>query len=73
MVGFLWLAGIGSSSTAAATNALMAQTGKRRAYYLGLMHSTYSLMSIGGPLLAGMIVAVAAWRDFYRLVALVAL
>lgn len=64
---FLWAMSIGSSSTAAATNALMAQTGERRGFYLGMMHSTYSLMSIGVPLLAGWVVAWAAWRDYYRL------
>src|SRR5690606_39428915 len=37
---------VAASSTSAATNALMASTGSRRAYYLGMMHATYSMMSI---------------------------
>lgn len=70
---FLWLVGIGASSIAAATNALMAETGPRRAFYLGMMHSTYSLLSIGGPLLAGAVVAWATWREYYRLLVLLTL
>lgn len=73
VVCFLWLIGIGTSSTAAATNALMAETGSRRAFYLGMMHSTHSLLSIVVPLLAGAVVAWATWREYYRLLVLVAL
>ena len=62
----LWMMSVGSSSTAAATNALMAQTGERRGFYLGMMHSTYSLMSVAVPLIAGWVVARSSWHDYYR-------
>lgn len=70
---FLWFLSIAASSTAASTNALMAQTGDRRAYYLGMMHATYSLMSIGAPVLAAAVVANARWQGYYWLLLLAAL
>ena len=67
------LPGLAASSTSAATNALMASTGPRRAYYLGMMHATYSMMSIGAPLLAALVVANVRWQAYYVFLLLLAL
>lgn len=65
----LWLLAMSTSSTAAAVNTLMALTGRRRTFYLGMMHSFYSLISIAAPLVAAYIVARATWQTYYLTVA----
>lgn len=70
---FLGCLAVAASSTSAATNALMASTGSRRAYYLGMMHATYSMMSIGAPIIAAFVVANVRWQAYYVLLLLLAL
>ena len=76
---FLWLIpvmlllGTGLAWTANSVNILMASMGERRAFYLGILHTTFSAFSVIAPLAAGLIVSWGSWQLFYRLIAVVAI
>jgi len=65
--------GIGVALTASGVNTLMATTGKRRAFYLGLLHSCFSVFAIATPLIAGALLTASDWQTFYFVVAAIAL
>lgn len=69
----LFILGIGIALTASGINALMASTGARRGFYLGVLHSAFSLFAIVTPLVAGVILVMGTWQTYYRLVAALAL
>jgi len=69
----LVLLGSGMAWTATGINTLMAATGKRRAYYLGILHSFFSACAVVAPLVAGAFLAAADWQTYYRMVAVLAL
>lgn len=69
----LFLLGVGIALTASGINMLMASTGARRGFYLGVLHATFSVFSIVTPLAAGLVLALADWRLYYRLAAGLAL
>ena len=70
---FFFALGAGTASTASAVNALMAATGARRGFYLGIVHSAFGLFSIAAPLVAGAVIAYSGWRAYYGLVGLLGL
>ena len=57
--------GIGTAATACSVNALMAEGGDRRIFYLGLAHTLFGFSSIAAPLVAGIIVATSGWQRYY--------
>ena len=65
--------GAGTASTASAVNALMAATGARRGFYLGIVHSAFGLFSIAAPLIAGALIVYSGWQAYYILVGLIGL
>jgi MFS family permease len=65
--------GAGTASTASAVNALMAATGERRGFYLGVVHSAFGLFSIAAPLVAGVLIVYSGWQAYYVLVGLIGL
>ena len=69
----LVLLGSGMAWAATGVNTLMADTGHRRAIYLGVLHSVFSVFAIVSPIIAGVIVAWDSWQTYYRMVALLAL
>ncbi len=64
--------GVGVAMIGTSVNTAMARTGERRAFYLGVMHSTYGLVSIAAPLIAGVVVAALPWQRYYQGVAIAA-
>ena len=69
----LFLVGIGIALTASGVNTLMAATGERRAFCLGLLHSCFSIFAIVTPLIAGALLTTSDWQTFYFGVAVIAL
>ena len=68
-----FLIGTGSAGTASSVNALMAATGERRSFYLGLTHALFGLTSILAPIAAGFIIGNSGWQGYYALVGLAGL
>ncbi len=68
-----FLIGTGSAATACSVNALMAATGDRRAFYLGLTHALFGLSSIAAPVAAGIIIGTSGWQKYYALIGLIGL
>ena len=69
----LFLVGIGVALTASGVNTVMAATGEQRAFYLGLLHSCFSIFAIVTPLIAGALLTASDWQTFYFGVAVIAL
>jgi MFS family permease len=65
----LVLLGVGVALTASGVNAVIADTGPRRAEYLGILHAGFSIFSVVTPLAAGLMLVWADWQWFYRLIA----
>ena len=68
-----FLIGTGSAGTASSVNALMASTGERRSFYLGLAHALFGLSSIVAPIASGFIIGNSGWQAYYGLVGLAGL
>lgn len=69
---FLFI-GIGTAATACSVNALMAEAGERRVFYLGLTHALFGLSSVAAPLVAGIIIATSGWQRYYLVIGSVGL
>ena len=61
----LVLVGSGMAWTATGINTLMAATGSRRSFYLGIMHSIFSAFALVAPIVAGWVLISHSWRTFY--------
>ncbi len=70
---FFFFLGAGTAATASAVNALMADTGPKRGFYLGIVHSAFGLFSIAAPLAAGALIVYSGWQAYYLLVGLLGL
>lgn len=70
---FLVLLGSGMAWTTTGINTLMAATGERRSFYLGLMHSTYSMVGVVAPLIAAWVLQWYSWQTWYRGVSFLAI
>ena len=70
---FFFVLGAGTAASASAVNAIMADTGPGRAFYLGIVHSAFGLFSIAAPLAAGALIAYSGWQAYYLVVGLVGL
>ncbi len=68
----LFLVGIGIALTASGVNTLMAATGEQRGFYLGVLHSSFSVFAIVTPLIAGALIALGSWESYYLVVAAIA-
>jgi fucose permease len=68
----LFLVGAGIALTSSGVNAMVADTGKKRGMYLGILHSGFSVFAIVTPLVAGVLLVWTDWRTYYLLVALLA-
>ena len=62
----LILLGSGMAWTATGVNTLMATTGERRPFYLGVTHSAFSAVSVVAPLVAGWVLVSHSWQTWYR-------
>ena len=69
----LLLLGSGMAWSATGVNMLMAATGERRAFYLGVLHSAFGAFSVAAPLVAGIVLAWDRWQTYYQMVALITL
>ncbi|MBP61010.1 MAG: hypothetical protein CMJ62_05735 [Planctomycetaceae bacterium] len=66
LVPTLVLLGSGMAWTATGVNTLMAATGERRSFYLGVTHSAFSAISVVAPLIAGWVLVSHSWQTWYR-------
>lgn len=73
LVPVLLLLGSGMAWTATGVNTLMAATGKRRAFYLGITHSVFSAVAVVAPLIAGWVLVSHTWQTWYLGVSVLAL
>ena len=69
----LFSVGIGIALTASGVNMLMASTGERRGFYLGVLHSSFSVFAIITPLIAGVLLTTGSWQTYYLVVAVLAI
>lgn len=69
----LVLFGMGMAWTATGINTLMATTGQRRSFYLGVMHAFFSAFAMMAPLLAGWTLLHYSWKTWYVGIGVVAI
>lgn len=67
------LLGTGMAWTATAINTLMAQMGRRRGLYLGMMHATFSLCAAIAPIIAAVVIDQGSWQVWFQCVAVLTL
>ena len=64
---------MGMAWTATGINTLMATTGQRRSFYLGVMHAFFSAFAMLAPLLAGWTLLWYSWKTWYVGIGVVAI